>query len=97
MEGRNRMGEGNNERSDVAIRKWYNVYTIFKGRATLNCREGYKDNMHGVYINLFLTEDEADKIRNIEFDLWYLKRSPYLAKDHMKHEIYKVLPELFEE
>lgn len=91
------MGEGNSKGPDVAIRKWYNIYSIFKGRATLNVREGYKDNMHGVYINLYLTEDEADKIRNIEFELWYIKRSPYLAKDHMMHEIYKVLPGMFEE
>ena len=91
------MGEGNNERSDLAMRKWYNVYSIFKGHATLNARNGYKDNMHGVYINLFLTEEEADKIRSIDMNITYNNRTMYAYKDHIMHEIYKVLPEMFEE
>lgn len=77
-------------------RKWYNIYSMFKGRTNLSVREGYKESMHGVYINLYLTEEEVDKLRNIYIKHDYVRRSSYLVKEHMMHEIYKVLPELFE-
>lgn len=77
-------------------RKWFHIYNMFKDQSTINVREGYKDNMHGVYINIYLTDEEADIIRNINITRDYSKRTMYIERDHMMHEIYKVLPELFE-
>lgn len=77
-------------------RKWYNIYSMFKGRTNLSVREGFKKSDGGFYINLYLTKEEADKIRNIYYIHDYVSRTPYLVKEHMMHEIYKVLPELFE-
>lgn len=78
------------------IMKWFHVYSIFRGREFLNVREGYNDNMHGVYINLYLSDEQADKLRHKYIKHDYIKRSPYLAKEHIMHEIYTVLPEIFE-
>ena len=82
----------------MAIRKWYNVYSIFKCRATLNCREGYKDNMHGAYINLYLTEDEHIEL---DVDEEYLnimnKRSRLFQEEAIFDMLYRKYPEMFDE
>ena len=74
------------------------MYSLrFLSHEHIKVEEGYKVIGHGNYIHLFLTEDEADKISKINMNITYKNRTMYVAKDHMMHEIYKVLPELFEE
>jgi len=77
-------------------RKWFHIYKIFKGLEHINIIPGYKKSNGGAYVNLFLTDEEANIIRNIHIKHDYHKRSICLNMDHMMHEIYKVLPELFE-
>lgn len=77
-------------------RKWFHTHRCFKGIGHINVIPGYKKSNGGSYINLYLTDEEADIIRNINITHDYGKRTMYIERDHMMHEIYKVLPELFE-
>lgn len=77
-------------------RKWFHIHKIFKGLEYINVIPGYKKTSGGDVLNMCLTEEEANIIRNIRFEHIYYKRSAYLNMEHMMHEIYKVLPELFE-
>lgn len=58
--------------------------------------DNYSKNLHG--IELYIDDEMANKIRNIKIIKHFNKNhSMNLPKDYILHEIYKVLPELFED
>lgn len=86
------MGEGNNERSDVAIRKYYINDLNYKNIYIFD----YEINDSHTK-TLYLTEEQFEIIRNIEIPNKLNDKLFRLPWDYIWGRIYEVLPELFEE